>query len=596
MKTVSAGFKAMLTSSKNLMVADLYTLTLLSGTVLYYTDAPQNIVFGGNTYAAARTGGSASTNVTASAASLGTGDGTTATFALRDNSLNPIIANAVVTAMHRSDWRGRIALSPSARTNLLPYSTDFSHWTPTNATLSTGNTSPDGLGTMTRITATATATNAQLAQTGTVTNGATYVLSCYARRDQNRYLKLFGFGNGSGGAVADLQTGAAQVNGTWLSISVQLIDAVTARISAVVQPISTGLADIGLASSMVGTATVAAGAFLDVWGAQLEAGSTATALIATTTAAKTVTDYTAATTSVTLGEAPATGAGVDWDGTGDIAVTTGGTAPGFGRGPIKLAIGLQVESLEVDIFYDADTRIMGKTPGAFANAGGFDGARLKVDKFLTASLSDTTNGIVNLFTGTVADISAGSGKVALNVSSDLVYLNAAFPRNYFLPQCNNALFDAGCTLAKATLAVAGATTSSTKTTITASALTQASGYFALGYIVITSGANAGLTRTVKSFAAGVLTLLYPLTGACAAGDTFTAYPGCDKLQATCSVKFANLPHFRGFPYVPTPEVIELGQNGNAPADNSGGGAGIGSGGGGGIGRGPGGQNGTFKQQ
>lgn len=269
------------------------------------------------------------------------------------------------------------------------------------------------------------------------------------------------------------------------------------------------------------------------------------------------------------------------------------TVPGMGRGAIKLAIGLQVESLQVDIIYDADTRVMGKTPGAFANAGGFDGARVKVDKFLTASLSDTTNGIVNLFTGTVSDVSAGSGKVTLNVSSDLVYLNAAFPRNYFLPQCNHALFDAGCTLNKASFAVSASTTSGTATTITDTALTQADGYFALGYVVITSGANAGLVRTVRSFSAGVLTLLYPLPGACAAGDTFTAYPGCDKLQNTCSSKFANLPHFRGFPFVPTPEVIELGQGSTAPTDNSGGGAGIGSGG---IGRGPGGQYGRFSQQ
>lgn len=276
--------------------------------------------------------------------------------------------------------------------------------------------------------------------------------------------------------------------------------------------------------------------------------------------------------------------------------SVGNTAPGFARGPIKLALGMQVESLEVDILYNADTRIMSQTPGAFANAGGFDGARIKVDKFLTASLADTTNGIVNLFTGTMSDLSAGSGKVSLNVSSDLIYLNAAFPRNYFLPQCNHALFDAGCGLSKASLAVAGTTTSSTKTTITATALTQAADYFAQGYIVITSGANAGLTRSVKAFAGGVLTLLYPLPGAAAAGDTFTAYPGCDKLQATCSGKFANLTNFRGFPYVPTPEVIELGQNGSPPADNGGAGAGLGGGGGGGIGRGPGGQRGRFLLQ
>jgi uncharacterized phage protein (TIGR02218 family) len=267
------------------------------------------------------------------------------------------------------------------------------------------------------------------------------------------------------------------------------------------------------------------------------------------------------------------------------------TVPGFGRGPIKLAIGLQVESLEVDIFYDASTRILGQTPGAFANAGGFDGARIKVDKLLTPSLSDTSNGTVNLFTGVVNDISAGSGKVTLNVSSDLVYLNGAFPRNYFLPQDNNALFDAGNGLNKAAWAVSGSVGSATKTTITDAALTQAAGWFALGYIVITSGVNAGLTRTVKNFSGGVLTLLYPLPTPCAAGDTFTAYPGYDRTLAQATTKFNNVSHFRGFPFVPTPEVIELGQNSTSPTDNSGAGAGVGN-----VGRGGGGQNAKFLQR
>jgi uncharacterized phage protein (TIGR02218 family) len=271
----------------------------------------------------------------------------------------------------------------------------------------------------------------------------------------------------------------------------------------------------------------------------------------------------------------------------------GNTVPGFSRGAIKLAIGLQVESLEVDILYDADTRIGGLTPGAFANGGGFDGAKMKVDKFLTTAFTVTTNGVVNLFTGVVNDISAGSGKVTLNVSSDLVYLNASYPPNYCLPACNHALFDAGCTLSKASYAVSGtATSGSTLTALKATALGQASGYFALGYVVINSGVNAGLTRTVRAFASGVFTLLYPLPYACATGDTFTAYPGCDKLEATCSAKFSNLAHFRGFPFVPTPEVIELGQGNSAPQDNSGPGAGLA---GGGVGRGPGGQNGAFRQ-
>jgi uncharacterized phage protein (TIGR02218 family) len=270
--------------------------------------------------------------------------------------------------------------------------------------------------------------------------------------------------------------------------------------------------------------------------------------------------------------------------------------PGLGRGPTKMSRGLQVETLAVDIFYDGGTLIMGRTPGSFANAGGFDGARVKVDKFLTPSLADVSRGIVNLFTGVVSDVSAGSGKVTMNVSSDLIFLSAAFPRNYFLPQDNNALFSVGNGLSKAAWAVNATVTSGTATTITASTLTQAADWFALGYVVINTGANAGLIRTVKAFSGTVLTLLYPLPSPCAAGDTLTAYPGYDGTQAQAGTKFSNLANFRGFPFVPTPEVIELGQNGSPPADNGGGGAGLGGGGGGGIGRGAGGQSGRFLQR
>lgn len=271
------------------------------------------------------------------------------------------------------------------------------------------------------------------------------------------------------------------------------------------------------------------------------------------------------------------------------------TTPGFKRGAIKLELGLQAGSLEVDMLYDGSTLLLGSTPGAFANAGGFDYAKVQIDKLLTASFSDTSNGVVNLWTGIVSDIKADGGKVSLTVSGQTIFLQGSFPRNYVLPQCNHALFDSGCTLLKSSFAVNDAVDSATSTTVTAASLTQASGYFALGYVTFTSGALNGLTRLVKSFSGGVLTLLYPLPSVPNAGDTFTVYPGCDKTQNTCSTKFSNTAHFRGFPYVPTPEVLELGSAGQGPDDNSGGGAGLSGGGGGGIGRGLGGASTTFKQ-
>ena len=260
--------------------------------------------------------------------------------------------------------------------------------------------------------------------------------------------------------------------------------------------------------------------------------------------------------------------------------------PGFERGQTRTTVGLNTDDLEVDILYDASTRINGMTPAAFALAGGFDNAQVTVSKALAPDWSNpVVNGVVSLFDGIVGEVQADSGKVKLTVNSMLRLLNTAFPRNYFLPQCNHALFDAGCTLLASTFAVSGSVSAAGTATVFDTNLTQADGYFSLGYIVWLTGANAGLKSFVKSSlnASGQITLAYPIAPP-AAGDTFTAYPGCDKTQTTCTSKFNNAAHFRGFPYVPTPETLEVGP-GSSPQRVGGlGGAGSSP-----VGSGPGGQ-------
>ncbi|MDE1988903.1 MAG: DUF2163 domain-containing protein [Betaproteobacteria bacterium] len=252
--------------------------------------------------------------------------------------------------------------------------------------------------------------------------------------------------------------------------------------------------------------------------------------------------------------------------------------PGFERGSTKTSIGLQSDDLEIDILYDTNTRINGMTPAAFALAGGFDHAQVIVSKALAPNWSNpVVNGVVSLFTGIVGEIQADSGKVKLTVNSTLRLLNTAFPRNYFLPQCNHALFDSGCTLLASNFAVAGTVSGSSNTlTYFGSNTTKAANYFALGYVVWLTGANAGLKSFVKSTdGSGNFTLAYPLGAIPSSGDTFTAYPGCDKTLSTCLTTFNNLQHNRSFAFVPTPETLEAGPGSSPPAAMGGlGGSGI----------------------
>lgn len=247
------------------------------------------------------------------------------------------------------------------------------------------------------------------------------------------------------------------------------------------------------------------------------------------------------------------------------------TTPGVTRGPIKMAVGLAVESITVELLYDAETLVNALSPAAFAAAGGFDGARIRIDRLLTDDFDDTSRGVVNLFDGLVSEASIDAMRVKLNCASGLVYLHAAFPPRLLQPPCNNALFDSRCGLSKAAYAApATAGAGSTAGVINAAALTQAANYFAKGYVVITSGQNAGLTRTVRASVSGQLTLTYALPYAMANGDTFTAYPGCAKTLAACDA-FGNRLRFGGYPFMPDPETVQLGQNGNAPGNTSGGG-------------------------
>jgi len=81
-----------------------------------------------------------------------------------------------------------------------------------------------------------------------------------------------------------------------------------------------------------------------------------------------------------------------------------------------------------------------------------------------------------------------------------------------------------------------------------------SGWFDMGTVTFMSGANAGVSRTVKSYSPGTLSFSLPWPNVPAVGDTFTAYAGCDKQQSTCGSKFSNLVRFSAEPFIPAAET------------------------------------------
>ena len=153
-------------------------------------------------------------------------------------------------------------------------------------------------------------------------------------------------------------------------------------------------------------------------------------------------------------------------------------------------------------------------------------------------------------------MSGGRSHVRFTVTSLTHRLETPLPRKLIQPACPHTLFDSSCTLIKATFVVTkNIQAGSTQTLLIPSvAFAQPDGYFDLGTGTFTSGQNNGFSFTIKRHISGQLQLHVPLPFVVGAGDAFTCYPGCDKLQSTCQNKFNNVANFGGMPYIPVPET------------------------------------------
>lgn len=227
--------------------------------------------------------------------------------------------------------------------------------------------------------------------------------------------------------------------------------------------------------------------------------------------------------------------------------------------------GLEVDSRTVIMLPGAAT-IQGIPYSTAIRQGLFDGAQVTIHRaYMPLGLDannkpvygDTSRGTITIFSGRMAEIDVSGSMVTETLNSNTELLNIEMPRNLYQSNCTNTLYDIGCGLNRADFAVSGTIATGSTGTILNSTLAAATGYFDLGAILITSGANANISRSIHSYvhgSPGTITLMSPFPNPPANGDAFTIWPGCDKTQASCSAKFNNLARFRGFPFIPQVET------------------------------------------
>lgn len=247
-----------------------------------------------------------------------------------------------------------------------------------------------------------------------------------------------------------------------------------------------------------------------------------------------------------------------------VVGNTWSVGPGLERSLMEWRVGVEAQEMTFTVTADASVQVNGIPLLRFIRQGGLSGAQVTLERAFRGetTTADLLQGIwvgkLHQTWGNVSEIRpAGRGQFEIAVRSPTEGLAAPLPPSVFQAQCRNQIYDEKCgkdrEAATWTDIVTGASDSLRLTF--GHDLPQAVGFFDLGAVTFTTGANAGVKRTVRSHGASLLTAMQPWPAPIAPGDVYKVYPGCARTENECDVRHNNKGRFRGFPHVPPPETI-----------------------------------------
>lgn len=204
---------------------------------------------------------------------------------------------------------------------------------------------------------------------------------------------------------------------------------------------------------------------------------------------------------------------------------------------------LAVDNLDVIGFLDSSV-----ITEADINAGRWDYASIEI---FQVNYADLTQGTLKQRAGRLGEIRLSRSEFIAELRGLAQNLQQIIGQIYSA-SCRADFGDARCGLTLASYTFSGTVTTGASTRVfTDSGRGEASDYFGAGKVTWVTGANAGYSMEIKSFAAGVFTLQLPMAQTITAGDTYTASAGCRKrFDTDCKTKFSNVVNFRGEPHVP----------------------------------------------
>jgi len=234
------------------------------------------------------------------------------------------------------------------------------------------------------------------------------------------------------------------------------------------------------------------------------------------------------------------------------------TAIPIRRGPIQINTDLQTD--RVDIAFGIIGITLGEAEYTVEEVVRY--GFLRNAKITIYDVDYTTPANYELFyTGWIRDeVHHSSSGISFSITSVTQLLQEKkIPAVVYSSECPWQIYDTNCGLNpddwdESGSADAGSTTRLLYDPVFAFAA-HAEGYWQWGKIIMTSGDNTGIARSIMQHYDGYVKMLLPFPKTIAVGAGFTAWPNCQGKAALCHSTFDNYENFLGFEYMPNPEAL-----------------------------------------
>ena len=226
------------------------------------------------------------------------------------------------------------------------------------------------------------------------------------------------------------------------------------------------------------------------------------------------------------------------------------------RSALTFKAGIELGECTVTVSARAGDAVNNLPVAAALRARIWDDATLLLSRAYFDSVG-ALRGVLPRYQGQLATLRLVDGDTEIALKPPSQTFNRAVPPVY-QAACLNTLFDIGCGVSRASsTGLATVQSGSTAALIQTTSYSAPPDHLTGGVLSFTSGALAGLMRTIRQQSGSPVALSFfePFPQAPVAGDNFTLSPGCNRsLGDGGCAKFNNRLRFRGTPFIPLPET------------------------------------------